>query len=613
MHPKWHFLRQAAMMVPADQMANPLQHTALSDAELLMREAVQNSADERRPGATGPVRFSVRRKQYRGDEKFALARRFGLEEMADRASAFPEAHGWFKYDETCLAKLNDPDVPISALILSDHNTNGLGGYWQTSDSINSRFYNLALSIYASHKQEDADGLLGSYGVGKMVYAVTSRIRTMAYYSCFEPTDSTAGARARFMATAFLPGHKMKGSDYTGHAFFGTPSGTSAYPAQPLIDADAHEFAKSVGLELRSPNDTGLTVMLLDCDLVPEDCLDACEKFWWPRTFDEHAEEYIDLEFFDGDTRLASPMPRDRTELKPFIDCFSNIKQGVNPDGYESKKIKLAAGGQVGHLCMKALRGTEAEHNDLANTVALIRSGLVIEYNSSYAREDDPDAVGVFEAIGERPNRCFTLSEPEAHDQWNHSNSRLLRSLGESAVTLVRLTHDRIKTSFRDFQTREKNVPRKSTSEGLDFLDDILGPIFRRRKKGPPPPPEPARRAFTVHKKGWRDLESEPIIDYLDFTIALAEGVSLEPVNCKVKAVLRVLEDAEARPGASVSCTVFDDEGESTSNGSGTFEVELTPDVPLTFHASARVQPTWRTRWTVTVAREASASLGADDA
>ena len=62
------------MMVPADQMVNPLQHTALSDAELLMREAIQNSADERRPEAAGPVRFSVRRKQYRGDEKSALAR-----------------------------------------------------------------------------------------------------------------------------------------------------------------------------------------------------------------------------------------------------------------------------------------------------------------------------------------------------------------------------------------------------------------------------------------------------------------------------------------------------------------------------------------------------------
>ena len=76
MHPKWYFLRQAAMMVPADQMANPLQHTALSDAELLMREAIQNSADERRPEATGPVRFSVRRKQL-ADKRLAAGFHLG--------------------------------------------------------------------------------------------------------------------------------------------------------------------------------------------------------------------------------------------------------------------------------------------------------------------------------------------------------------------------------------------------------------------------------------------------------------------------------------------------------------------------------------------------------
>ena len=162
------------MMVPADQMANPLQHTRLSDAELLMREAIQNSADERREDTSGPVRFSVRRRQYRGEEKSALVSKFGLAEIAERAKSFPEAHGWFKYEETCLSCLNDLDVPISALLLTDHNTNGLGGNWRTSEGVNSRFYNLVLSIYASNKLEDAGDLLGSYGVGKMVYAVTSQ-------------------------------------------------------------------------------------------------------------------------------------------------------------------------------------------------------------------------------------------------------------------------------------------------------------------------------------------------------------------------------------------------------------------------------------------------------
>ncbi len=613
MNPTWHFLRQAAMMVPADQMANPLQHTRLSDAELLMREAIQNSADERRDDASGPVRFSVRRRQYRGEEKSALVSKFGLAEIAERAKSFPEAHGWFKYEETCLSCLNDLDVPISALLLTDHNTNGLGGNWRTSEGVNSRFYNLVLSIYTSNKLEDAGDLLGSYGVGKMVYAVTSKIRTMAYYSCFEPTDSTGGASARFMATAFLPGHRIENSDYTGHAFFGPASGNEDYPARPLIDDDAHELARSVGLEVRSPDDTGLTVMLLDCDMLPSDCLDACEKFWWPRTFNAHAKEYVDLEFFDEESKLLLPRPSDRPDIKPFVDCYANIKQGVEPEAYENKKINLAVSGEVGHLCLKALGGIKAEQNALANTVALIRSGLVIQYNSDYAREGDPDAVGVFEAIGKKPSKCFTLSEPEAHDEWNESNARLRRSLGESAADLVRLTHHRIKERFRDFQTRQKDAPSTTTSEGLDFLDDILGPIFRKRKKGPPSRPKPARRAFTVHKKGRRDFNCDPVIDHLDFTVALAEGVSVEPVLCKVKVILKVLEDAEAKPGTSISCTVFDADGASIPNRSDSFGVKLIPDRPLAFHASAHVHPSWRTRWAVTVVRDLTASSGGEDA
>ena len=612
MVPNWYFLQQAAMMVPADKMANPLQHTSLTDAELLMREAIQNSADERRADASEPVSFSVRRKQYQGDEKSVLISKFRLDEIAERTKFFPEAHGWFKFEETCLGRLEDPSVPISALLLSDHNTNGLGGHWRTPDGVNSRFYNLVLSIYASHKQEDDGGLLGSYGVGKMVYAVMSKIRTMAYYSCFDPSESTDGASARFMATAFLPRHRTDEQDCTGHAFFGNSSETVDYPAAPLADSDAHEFAESIGLVRRSSDDTGLTVMLLDCDLTPDDCRDACEKFWWPRTFNEHSGAYVDLSFFDGDIKLPPPDPNNRPEIKPFIDCFSNIQQKVKPEGYESKNIKLQEHGEVGQLCLKTIRDTEAEHNELANTVALIRSGLVIQYNPEYAREGDPNAVGVFKAVGKHPQKCFALSEPEAHDRWNLHNSRLQRSMGDAAVNLVRLTHRHIKNSFRDFQTRQKQVVRETTSEGLDFLDDILGSIFGRRKKGTPPRPDTAQRAFTIHKKGWRNIESEPIVDCLDFTVALVEGVR-EPVPCRIKATLKVLEDSGAKPGAAVSCTVFDDHDEVVCNDPNAFEVELIPDVAMKFHAEAQVHPTWRTLWTVSVARKVLAPAGSDDA
>lgn len=605
MNTSWHFLKLSAMMVPADQMANPLQHTRLSEAELLMREAIQNSADEKRPDVDSPVRFSVRRKLYQGEEKANLIRKLRLEDIKNRTMDFPQSHGWFKYEETCLKSLNDLDIAIPVLLLSDHNTNGLGGNWRRGDDVGSRFFNLVLSMYASRKQDTFSDLLGSYGVGKMVYAVTSSIRTMAYYSSFTPDRSTEGASARFMATAFLPKHRKEEMDYSGHAFFGIGSNQLDYPAAPLTDIHAHEFAESIGLDVRSENDTGLTVMLLDCNLSPDDCLKACEKFWWPRMIDEHSREFVKMEFIDGDERLPSPEPSKRPELKPFIYCHSNIKQRVDPEGYENKPITLRDSGEVGRLCMSALQESDIEGNSLANTVALIRSGLVIQYKSEYAREDDPHAIGVFEAIGTYASECYTFSEPEAHDEWNPYNSRLERHLGDKGVNLVRLTHKRIKENFRDFQMRQKEVKRKPSSEGLTFLDNALGSLFQSRKKGNPPVPKPSHRAFTIRKRGWRDVNNLPIRDNFEFRIALAEGVSEEPVTCEVKTELKILEEVNAKPGTSVPCSVVDNSGAKICNGLGKFNVKLFPNAPLKFHAYADVNPKWRTCWIVTVERRGS--------
>ncbi len=58
-NPRWDFLESGAMALSADDMANPLRDTHLSPAEILMREAIQNSADEKKPGTDEPIRFVV--------------------------------------------------------------------------------------------------------------------------------------------------------------------------------------------------------------------------------------------------------------------------------------------------------------------------------------------------------------------------------------------------------------------------------------------------------------------------------------------------------------------------------------------------------------------------
>ena len=287
-------------MVAADAMANPLRNTTLSRAELLMREAIQNSADEKLDNLEEPVRFVVSRSVLLGEEKARVVELLQLSEIRERAKSFGnKAHGWFDDASGTIDSLDDPNVPFPIVRVSDYNTKDLGGRWNEEGHIEHRFHNLVLSLLPSEKLNEGTDLLGSYGVGKMVFALASKLRTMAYYSVFEPTEMTDNEHARFMATGFFPRHKTAdGNGWTGHGFLGEDSGDKHYPTRPIVDEAAHKFVESLGFERRTIDETGTSVFLLDCPLTVEECRDACEKYWWPRLLDPNDPSYIDLEFED---------------------------------------------------------------------------------------------------------------------------------------------------------------------------------------------------------------------------------------------------------------------------------------------------------------------------
>ena len=173
-NPRWDFLESGAMALSADDMANPLRDTHLSPAEILMREAIQNSADEKKPGTDEPVRFIVSRFEFAGKEKRNIVRRLSLGRIKNRARHFGKSHGWFKKAETFLQNLENPEIPIPILSLSDYNTKGLGGVWNRGQSIDNRFHNLVLSIGASEKLTQGSGMLGSYGFGNRQRAIKQK-------------------------------------------------------------------------------------------------------------------------------------------------------------------------------------------------------------------------------------------------------------------------------------------------------------------------------------------------------------------------------------------------------------------------------------------------------
>ena len=66
--PSWDFLRDGAGILPASNMADPLRGSNLGPTDLLVREAVQNSLDERHPAGDGPVRIRFERRVLTGSD-----------------------------------------------------------------------------------------------------------------------------------------------------------------------------------------------------------------------------------------------------------------------------------------------------------------------------------------------------------------------------------------------------------------------------------------------------------------------------------------------------------------------------------------------------------------
>ena len=594
--PGWHFLRSRAMALSAEDMANPLRLTRLSKGELLMRETIQNSVDER--SSDGAVRFVVSRVILKGFAKRHVVERLRLLEIRDRACYFPKHHGWFDDAKGSLESLEDPDVPLPILSLADHGTNGLGGEWNRGMSSENRFHNLVLSIGGSAKVM-ADGLLGSHGLGKMVYALASNLRTVAYYSTFRPDAGTGDHHARFLATGFFPKHRTEQAiEFTGHAFLGRPSEDDEYPTAPLVDDDADQFVESLGFPTRSGDDTGLTVFLLDCPLSVEELRAACEKYWWPRLIDDRSPDYVALEFVDQGTSLSRIRPATNPRLRPFVNCYRNLREGHKPPGYET--VKLPKRGMTGGiLCLQGQdTGANGEDDDLSNAVAFVRRGLVVKYEHDYAKEGCPGASGVFD-VAEDNEKAFTYSEPPAHDDWNPNNDRLLTSMGEEYSKLIRTTLNTIKNTFRDFQIRLEERPKPKLAEDISFLDDILGPMFRRGPRTRTPP-VPRTRAIMIRKMARSERRGSLVRQVLDISVGLAAAAEVERRDCLVAVDLQPLVDSHGVARGTLPRTVYRANGEvAASSDSSSFRLTLTRGrTELT--AEALVHPSWRVQWVVSV-------------
>ena len=609
---RWEFLKYGAGILPASNMADPLRSSHLRAVEVLVREAVQNSLDERRSDLRDPVRVRFDRRVLTGQDKQRFVAGLGLSQIVERQEYFRSSHAWFDAGRRELEAIDDPGIGVPVLAISDFNARGLGGRWNRLRSRNDRFFNLVLSIGGSLKwdtdEDDAHARsLGSYGFGKMAFAMCSRIRTVLYYSTFLPDADTAGVSCRAMASAFLPPHTIDDVDFAGQSFFGLRCDEEGVPARPLVDRQAHSWIRELGIAERTDDETGTTVVIPAAFTTMKEIVDACAVWWWPRMADPDLQRRVQFEFVDEGQRLPDCRPRSHAGLGPFLDCYRQAAGPIAGDGYEIAKIRVRPKEVVrpaGRLVLKALDRQEPyegpEDHQQTNRVALIRDGLVVAYADGLAHEDKTPIAGVFiPAEDPESERAFVLSEPPSHDAWEE-NAERLRDKYSWGRDFIRLTKSQLKTKTRDFQARHAPPSETERTTAGAFLRKTLGDLFVRRT--PPIPPPPRYRAFTVETRESGRRPGRPAEDFVTYALGLSDHAPVAEQDAVVTLSLTALADADGTRSDTIPCEITASDGAKSGPDSSSLMTTLRKGQTTLVTARGRVHPAWKTMWELEVTR-----------
>lgn len=590
MSANWEFhKRQRKMPLTTSIFNNVLQSSGFTAAERLVRESIQNSSDAHREGEP-PVSVRIEQNWMTGTAKSQLVKALKLgREPRQRKDLFDLPV------DNALDTIVDPEVPLSITSIADYHTKGLGGVWDGTGEAD-HFGRLVINLGVDDKADAAEMSGGSYGFGKTVYGKASKIGVVAFYSVFPETDETAGANARFMATGLFKAHEFKGEKFDGFAFFGGESDEFPGETIPLINDDAHSMAKSCGISVRSPHEYGTTILILDCELDPQELKHAIELYWWPRLI----RSDLDVTLVFGDEEII-PRPKQNPQLKPFISCYQNfVSDTQNPPKSmlfkAERRISTGAGPlQPGVLSAAAVD----EESKLANRVALMRGpGMVVSYHSCGNDGYEP-CVGVFVAHAD-VEKILTFSEPQMHDRWDENSDRLLLKFGDDGKRVVASVLRRIEANFRDFKRKQEppippgGLKARDLMKLLGRFVDVPGPV--------PVPPDPAEpRPVSISVVEDRVKRDGRILDQAIITLTLHADAPSECLECTLTATHEILGDSSLRLVGRSECSLESEAGDLLAKGlPPSITVSVCKDSPVKLIAYASVDEIAMTRMRVAV-------------
>ena len=553
----WYFKPLHFGDVHAGALLHPLDGAALPPEHLLAREAIQNSVDAR--SGNKPVKVCFRRESADDDRLNLIGDLLGLlDEGGPIDRKDKDANLGLGKDDFFDAQLDPSAYHQSVLYIEDYGTEGLGGPPTSSawGDLNSRYYRL---VVGSGVPDDSDELRGgSFGFGKSVYWSSSNVRTVAFYSVFEPSEATDGNHARFIVAGLYDTHDFENCTFSGRAWFGDLS--SDVPCVPLADEDAHQMASRLGFKVRSPEDLGTSILILGSELAVGGIRDGVENHWWPRI----VEGGLVVELVDNGSVLLPPNPQEKKELKPYIKAYKLALDQVRIEEEHAvvRQTSKYEGRAVGWCAViPADRDSFPEDEEHPhhlkpmypniNEVALIRAPrMVVAY---YELRHGPDVVGAFVA-DDQIDPVLKLSEPPDHTRWSGDSPRL----SSNDKAFVRNFNQRIDRVANALRSKLRGDDSETVGNPRP-LEELMGRLFAARKGGvnPPPLPPPSSNV-TVKTDSWVESQKPGLARLRGkVQVRCSDSYDGPDFRCRVSVGVEVLKHDTRRVDEALKVVVAD--------------------------------------------------------
>lgn len=387
----------------------------LDPLTVLIRETAQNTCDAGLLNSS-QIEYTVRINELSGNQLTAW-----------REFLLPEPLG----SDLGISRWFDRGSP-TILSIADRGTTGLGGPIRADELARpgerSDFVNFIRNV-GERKDMQLGG--GSYGFGKGILYNVSRCHVVV-------ADSVCIFRGRLqrrlIAAALGDGYTGDTRRFTGRHWLGLLDGGDI--ARPLLDDEAAEMARRLGLPKFHEGATGTTVVVVDADLGrktdseltrnPEEAARyiASTILWnlWPRMLQNRRSRLVCAVKQSGFEQRI-PAPESVPELKSYVDSYLKLES----EGAYAVPVRKQSPQDVGRFASTksmapsradSLIDAAAPYEGRAHHCARMRQAdLVVDYFPGDTLADEMIQYGGVFRVSRDADTYFAEAEPPTHDDW----------------------------------------------------------------------------------------------------------------------------------------------------------------------------------------------------